>query len=132
PGGAGAERATAEAQVAQNPATPGSPSGVDTANLTPTGKEGTLAGTWTAQPSPDTTITVTFKDPGQFVWKVTQQGKDRQFEGNSNYANGILTLVRDENNTMVGDINWQDDAHFQFRILGGGPSDPGLTFTKSS
>ena len=96
------------------------------------GQEGKLEGTWTAQPSKDTTITVTFQDQGHFTWKVAHQGQDHQFQGESSYVNGILTLAQDQNNAMVGDVDWQDPNHFQFKVLGGGPSDPGLTFAKSS
>ncbi len=95
-------------------------------------KEGSLEGTWTAKPAADTTITITFQDQGHFLWKVSHQGQEHQFEGNSSYVNGILTLAQDQNNVLVGDIHWQDDSHFQFKVLGGGPSDPGLSFTKSS
>jgi hypothetical protein len=63
---------------------------------------------------------------------VTHQGQDHQFQGSSSYVNGILTLSQNQNNALVGDVNWQDDQHFQFKVLGGGPSDPGLSFTRSS
>jgi tetratricopeptide (TPR) repeat protein len=96
------------------------------------GAQGKLEGTWTAQPTQDTTITVTFPDPGHFVWKVTHQGQEHQFQGESSFVNGILTLAQDQNNAMVGDVSWQDPTHFQFKVLGGGPADPGLTFAKSS
>lgn len=112
------EPAPAPAQAPQTPAAP-------------TGNEGSLQGSWTAQPGNDTTITVSFQDKGHFTWKVNQKGQDRQFQGDSSYVNGILTLVQDQNNAMVGDLNWQDPEHFQFKVLGGGPSDPGLTFAKS-
>jgi hypothetical protein len=111
---------------------PANPIPTAAANPAPTGKDGKLEGTWTAQPSQDTTITVTFQDQGHFVWKVVHQGQARQFEGTSSFVNGLLTLAQDQNNAMVGDVNWQDDHHFQFKVLGGGPSDPGLSFTKSS
>ena len=75
---------------------------------------------------------MTFQDQGHFTWKVAHQGQDHQFQGESSYVNGILTLAQDQNNAMVGDVVWQDPNHFQFKVLGGGPSDPGLTFTKSS
>jgi tetratricopeptide (TPR) repeat protein len=111
---------------------PPGPAPAPASNPEPTGKEGNLQGTWTAQPSKDTTITVTFQDKGHFTWKVAHQGQDHQFQGDSSYVNGILTLAQDQNNAMVGDLNWQDPNHFQFKVLGGGPSDPGLTFAKSS
>jgi tetratricopeptide (TPR) repeat protein len=114
-------------------APPGGPAGgAPPAGPAPTGKEGKLEGTWTAQPSPETTITVTFPDPAHFVWKVSHQGQEHQFQGETSFANGILTLAQDQNNAMVGDVTWKDSGHFQFKVLGGGPSDPGLSFAKSS
>jgi len=121
----------ATASVASPTAPPGSPTPTPDTPASP-GQEGKLAGTWTAQPSKDTTITVSFQDQGHFTWKVAHQGQDHQFQGESSYVNGILTMAQDENNAMVGDVVWQDPNHFQFKVLGGGPSDPGLTFTKSS
>ena len=99
----------------------------------PSGVAGKLEGSWTAQPSPDTIITVTVQDKGRFAWKVSRQGKDQQFEGNSSFENGILTLVQDQNNNaMVGNVNWKDENHFTFKVVGAGPTDPGLSFTKVS
>ena len=96
------------------------------------GQEGQLVGTWTAQPSAETTITVTFQDQSRFTWKVAHQGQDHLIQGQLSYVNGILTLSQDQNNAMVGDVVWQDPNHFRFKVLGGGQADPGLTFTKSS
>jgi hypothetical protein len=98
-----------------------------------TGKEGKMEGTWTAQPSNDMKITVGFQTEGLFTWKVDRQGKSQQFAGKSSYENGILTLVQDQsNNTMVGSVQWTDKTHFQFKVMGGGPGDPGLSFSKAS
>ncbi len=97
----------------------------------PVGVEGKLEGGWTAQPSPDTTITVNFVDNEHFTWKVLRQGKEQQFGGKSSYENGVLTLVQDQNsNTMVGHTLWRDATHFTFKVLGAGTTDPGLSFTK--
>ena len=115
-----------------NPSAPPPPATVAAANPSPSVREGRLEGTWTAQPSPDTAISLTFQDQDHFTWKVSHQGQDRQLKGSSSYVNGILTLAQDQNNAMVGSLNWQDDNHFQFKVLGGGSSDPGLSFTKSS
>ena len=76
---------------------------------------------------------MTFVDKGHFTWKVTRQGKDQQFGGTSSYENGILTLVQEQNNNaMVGNVVWKDASHFTFKVLGGGTTDPGLSFTKAS
>jgi len=119
--------------LAQGQPTTGSLAPAVAATTTPSGKEGKLEGSWTAQPSSDTTITVIFQDKGHFTWKVTRQGKDRQFNGTSTYENGILTLVQEQNNNaMVGNVNWKDETHFTFKVVGGGTTDPGLSFTKAS
>ncbi len=121
-GSAQPENSTAAAPAAQ-PAT----------EPTPAGKQGKIEGTWTAQPNKDMQITVTVQPEGRFVWKVTRQGKDQQFQGKSSYENDILTLVQDQNsNTMVGNVHWTDESHFNFKVMGAGPDDPGLSFTKSS
>jgi tetratricopeptide (TPR) repeat protein len=97
-----------------------------------TGKEGKLEGSWSAQPNKDITITLSFPGDGRFGWGVNRAGKDQKFAGKSSYENGILTLVQDENNnTMVGNVNWTDDSHFTFKVMGGAPSDPGLSFSKA-
>ena len=75
---------------------------------------------------------MTFQDQGHFTWKVAHQGQDHQFQGESSYVNGILTWPRTRTMPWSATSIWQDPNHFQFKVLGGGPSDPGLTFTKSS
>ena len=76
---------------------------------------------------------MTFQDKDHFTWKVSRKGKDQQFEGTSTYESGILTMVQKQNNSnvMVGNVSWKDDDHFTFKVLGGGPADPGLSFIRS-
>jgi hypothetical protein len=103
-------------------------------NARPAGpvKDGRLEGTWTAQPDQDTTIALSFPDPGRFTWKVTHQGQVHQLQGKLTYGNGILTLAQDQGPAMVGNLTWRDETHFTFKVPGAGPDDPGLTFAKSS
>jgi tetratricopeptide (TPR) repeat protein len=122
------QQATGTAADAQ-PTQVASPS---TAASAPTGKEGKLEGSWSAQPNKDITITLSLQGDGRFDWSVNRAGKDQKFAGRSTYENGILTLVQDQNNnTMVGNVNWTDDSHFTFKVMGGAPSDPGLSFSKA-
>jgi hypothetical protein len=93
-------------------------------------RDGRLEGTWSAQADKDTSISVTFPDPGHFTWTVTQQGQTRQLQGKLTYGNGILTLAQDQGPAIVGNLNWTDEIHFTFKVPGAGPNDPGLTFTK--
>ena len=91
---------------------------------------GSISGAWTANPAADTTIALTIQPNGGFTWKVTQKGREQQFSGTSTYGEGILTLAQDKGPALVGRVNWTDATHITFRIVGDGPEDPGLTFTK--
>jgi len=120
PAGAGALR---------RPANPPAPSGVAApATLV---KEGRFEGTWSALPDQETTITLAFPDQGRFTWKVAHKGQDRLLQGRMTSGNGLLTLAQDQGPPMVGNVNWSDESHFTFKVPGGGPDDPGLSFTKS-
>jgi tetratricopeptide (TPR) repeat protein len=97
-------------------------------------KEGNLEGKWTAEPAPETTITLDLSQAGKFVWKVTDHGKDRQFDGVRTNGQGLLTLVQtgdDAQPPMVGKLSWTDDDHFTFKLAGAGAGDPGLSFSRS-
>ena len=93
-------------------------------------KEGNLVGTWKASPAPGTVIELTAGADGSFKWIVTENGKSRPIEGKFTYGNGILAMSQSESNALVGKVAWQDDNHFNFQAMGGGPNDPGLAFSK--
>ena len=87
-------------------------------------------GTWKASPAPGTNIELTAGPDGNFRWNVAENGKTKPIEGKYTYGNGILTMSQNENNALVGRVTWQDDNHFTFQAMGGGPNDPGLAFSK--
>ena len=99
------------------------------------GREGKLEGTWTANPSPGTQITLSFPDSNHFDWKVSDQGKTHEFQGDRTYGNGILTLAQTGQSAgqppMVGRVTWTDETHFNFKVFTGPPDDRGLSFLKS-
>jgi hypothetical protein len=65
--------------------------------------------------------------------RVTTQGQSHPLSGQSTYGSGLLTLVQAEGGPpMVGRVTWRDADHFVFQALGGGPGDPGLSFSRSS
>ena len=102
------------------------------ANNAPSANEGKLEGTWTSQPNKDITIALSLQGDGRFTWSVNRSGKEQKFAGKSSYENGILTLVQDDNNnTMVGNVNWTDPSHFTFKVMGAPQDDPGLSFSKA-
>jgi tetratricopeptide (TPR) repeat protein len=110
----------------------GPPSALDLADSVPTGKNRRIEGIWRAQPANDINISAVFHDGDRFSWKVSQQGKDRQFQGRFTSEYGVLALVEYVNtNTLVGRLHWTDETHFVFKVMGRAPADPGLSFAKT-
>jgi hypothetical protein len=89
-----------------------------------------LDGTWVANPSKDTTIKLNIQKDGPFTWNVIDKGKPRELKGKSAYANELLTLDGTQGQPLVGKVTWQDANHFSFQVAGGGPLDPGLSFSR--
>jgi len=112
--------------VAQQPPTSEPVAAVNTA--VPEGA--TIAGAWTAHPSADTSVTLTIQPEGTFNWQVVQKGQTRQFSGNSTFGNGVLTLVPDGSQPIVGRVSWTDASRMNFRVIGDSPDAPGLSFSK--
>src|SRR5262249_4618908 len=54
-----------------------------------------IAGTWSAQPAADTSITLSIEPAGAFTWQVSQKGRSQQFSGRYTHGDGILTLAQD-------------------------------------
>ena len=106
------------------------PAQAEAAPTPPPAKEGNLVGTWKASPAPGTAIELTAGADGNFKWNVNENGKSRPIEGKYTYGSGILAMSQSENNALVGKVAWQDENHFTFQALGGGPNDPGLAFSK--
>ena len=73
---------------------------------------------------------VTIQPAGGFTWQVNQKGKTQSFAGSSTYGDGLLTLVQDKGPVLVGRVSWTDAGHITFRVVGDGPDDPGLSFSK--
>jgi hypothetical protein len=61
---------------------------------------------------------------------VKKKGKAQDLNGKSSYANGLLTLEGNQGQPLVGKVTWLDDHNFTFQVAGGGPLDPGLSFTR--
>jgi len=89
-----------------------------------------ITGTWTAQPATDTAIALAIQPGGDFTWQVTKKGQTQQLAGKSTFGQGILTLAQDKGPALVGRVDWKDANHMNFRIVGDGPEDPGLSFSK--
>jgi hypothetical protein len=77
-------------------------------------------------------ITPIFQPRGQIVWNLSQPGHDREFAGFAIYQQRTLTVSQDQDNSLVGTVDRQDEHHFTFKVLASRPGDPGLSFAKSS
>jgi tetratricopeptide (TPR) repeat protein len=97
---------------------------------TPPAKTFELVGTWLASPAKDVTIKLNIQKDGPFTWNVVDKGKPRELKGTSAYANNLLTLDGSQGQPLVGQVTWQDENHFKFQVGGGGPLDPGLSFSR--
>ena len=122
------EAAKAGGGAAASPAPATAPTPAPANTTPPAGA--TIHGTWTAHPAPDTSITLTIRPDGTFQWQVDQKGKPQQFSGTSTFGGGVLTLAQDKGPVLVGRVSWKDPTHMTFRIAGGPPDDPGLSFSR--
>jgi tetratricopeptide (TPR) repeat protein len=113
-----------------SPNAPTAPTSAQPPAVPATAAQGNLVGAWKASPAQGTTIDLTLGGDGKFNWNIVSQGKTQPIAGTYAYENGILTLTQSQNNTMVGRVAWQDEGHFKFEAMGGGPNDPGLVFSK--
>jgi tetratricopeptide (TPR) repeat protein len=97
----------------------------------PAVKPGVLTGNWTAHPAQDTTIELRIGDDKTFTWTVNAKGKTRPITGNWSLADDVLTLAQEgQGSAMVGRVAWQADNRWSFRVIGSGPDDPGLAFSR--
>jgi tetratricopeptide (TPR) repeat protein len=94
-------------------------------------RPGNLAGTWTARPAPDTTITLAISDDGTFAWKVSGPGQPQTLAGQWSLADDVLTLAQaGQAGALVGHVRWQADNSWGLRVIGASSEDQGLTFTR--
>ncbi len=92
-----------------------------------------LSGSWTATPAKDAKVTLAINENGKFSWDVSSTGKPpTTIAGTSTLADGVLTLAAQggQQGTLTGRVASQDADHFTFRLVGGPPSDPGLSFAR--
>lgn len=94
-------------------------------------KPGDLAGNWTARPANDTTIRFQAADDGNFTWTVESKGKTQRLNGNWAVGGDMLTLAQSgEAGALVGRVTRQTGDRWNFHVVGTGPEDPGLNFTR--
>jgi len=99
----------------------------------PAAPEGaSIVGEWTAEPKAGGKVSLSIKDDGSFAWTAaTSDGRTQTLSGaSSTFDKGLLVLAPDEGPPLIGRVSWTDPSHMTFRVLGDGPDDPGLSFSK--
>ncbi len=89
-----------------------------------------LTGTWTSKRDDGSTVTLSFKDDGKFVWSYVNEGKTTEFSGDYSMNDNGLLVLDSEESQMVASVDMPKDQSMNFVLAGGPPDDPGLDFTK--
>ena len=76
-------------------------------------------------------IGLSIKPEGGFVWSVEAKGgKKDSFDGDFSLEDNMLFLERKSGGALMGRVTALADNKFNFKALGSGDTDPGLTFSK--
>jgi tetratricopeptide (TPR) repeat protein len=90
-----------------------------------------VTGDWFATRPDGGKIGLTLKPEGGFAWSVEDKaGKKDSFDGNFSLDENMLILERKSGGALMGRVTALADNKFNFKTLGGGDTDPGLTFAK--
>lgn len=91
-----------------------------------------LAGDWKAEGAGGTSIDLNLKPDNQFTWITKGKDGPKSFSGTAAIGTGILTLASGDGMVIVGRVTGTPNGGFKFKLIGGGPDDPGLTFSRTS
>ena len=89
-----------------------------------------IVGNWKAPATGGGTVEVSLAEDGRFTWKVTRGDKSQTFDGQYELTGTALVLEYSSGGTMVARVNAEGADRFAFKMVGGQPNDPGLTFSK--
>ncbi len=90
-----------------------------------------LAGKWQSSRPDGSTISLDLANDSKYSWKYTQKDqKPQELAGSYSVADNLLVLNQNDNPAMVGQVLPKADKSFNFKLVGGPPSDPGLTFSR--
>jgi tetratricopeptide (TPR) repeat protein len=89
-----------------------------------------LVGDWKATRVDGATIALSLTKDGKYTWKFGQKGKTQEFTGPYSVADNLLILKKGDTPVMVGQVSGLPNGQFNFKLPGGDPNDPGLTFGK--
>jgi tetratricopeptide (TPR) repeat protein len=91
---------------------------------------GDIVGNWNASAKGGGTVELSLSKDNRFTWKLTRPNKSQAFDGKYELAGTTLVLEYSNGGSMVGRVNAEGTDKFSFKMVGGPPNDPGLTFSK--
>lgn len=112
------------------PAGPSLATPATTAPPAPPVQPAMVIGNWKADRSDGSAFELNLSQDNKFLWKFNQDGKQQQLQGTYTLANNFLILAANEQNTLVGQVAMAPGDKLKFKLAGGAPNDPGLTFTR--
>ena len=89
-----------------------------------------LVGAWTAGGSGGSKFQMTLGKDSSFSWKFTSGKKSDEIKGVFAVEQNNLALEVDDGSVLLAEIALTGNQ-LKFKVIGGEPSDPGLTFMKS-
>ena len=90
----------------------------------------TLLGHWRASRPDGSSFVLDLSDDNRFNWKFRGRDREQQFAGTFTLANNLLILQASDQNALVGQVSMETSDKLNFRLAGGNPAEPGLTFTR--
>ncbi len=122
-------RAKPPGELPPNGAAPELP-GPEPADVRPAVAAADLVGNWKASRADGSKFELGITDDGKFRWNFSQEDKKQEFSGTYTLANNLLILSASGQNALVGQVSLEEGDKLQFKLAGGSPADPGLTFTR--
>lgn len=102
-----------------------------TTNNAPAVKNADLLGTWNAAGEKGAKFTLLLNNEGLFSWTYTHEGKDQVVKGVYALDGNILAMEPESGGVMLAGVTPPKDGGFNFKMIGGSPSDPGLKFSRN-
>jgi tetratricopeptide (TPR) repeat protein len=90
-----------------------------------------LVGVWSAAGSGGARFQMTLGKDSAFSWKFTSGKKSDEVKGVFAVEQNNLALEVDDGSVLLADIGLTGNQ-LRFKVIGGQPNDPGLTFTKAN
>ncbi len=89
-----------------------------------------VVGAWKSSRPDGSNFEMNLASDNKFSWKFSQQDKQQAMNGTYTLADNYLILKASDQNALVGQVELTASNQLKFKLAGGNPADPGLTFTR--